>query len=77
MIVEMEIMWDVIKVIVFLFGLLCYLAFGAIAVWITCFKKTWQRIAAFIASMLVTPLLFMLICLPIQYWLEKKNTWLK
>lgn len=69
----MEIMWYVIKVMVFLFVLLCYLAFGAIAVWTTCFKKTWQRIAAFIVSMLVTPLLFMLICLPIQYWWEKKH----
>lgn len=63
----------VLYVILGLLGLCVYLVWSVFAVWVANFKKTRNRVLVFIDSLLVTPLVFISVCLPIQYIYEKRK----
>lgn len=58
-------------------AVIVYLAYCAMVVWITNFKMIRARKMAFLGSFLITPVLFLLIALPILYIKEVKENNLK
>lgn len=66
-------MVEVLHFILWVSFIFVYIIWAIFAVWVTNFKKKWQRYAAFIISILITPLIFVAICVPLQYMYQKRK----
>ena len=52
---------------------LAYLLMCVVTMWITRYKKAWQRFLVGVISFLITPTLFLAIWLPVQYFYDKRK----
>lgn len=69
----MDSLLDLIWFWVMLFGAFAYLIVCGIIVWIVNYKKTWQRVLTGIGALVFTPILFLIVWLPVQYLYDKKT----
>lgn len=69
----MDSLLDFIWFWVIFFGVFSYIIVCAITLWIVRYKKTWQNVLAGIAVFVFTPILFLIVWLPLQYLYDKKS----
>jgi hypothetical protein len=63
----MEILFNVIWYCTILLGAIAYLLLCVFAVWITDYKEKWKMMLTGIVSLVITPILFLAIWIPVKY----------